>query len=135
MAPNSNLAPLVRRATVLLVCLALLCGCGRFGPPLSTASLSAKAVKSLSATGETGGVRFTWESSDEDLRGKEVKTMDGYEILRKVFEDDKDLIAKRREFATVGRVEDTHIAKLKEAREDNRKRGIPSHRAKLPADS
>lgn len=116
---------------ILPALLLFVCGCGKYGQPLPPEVFSPRAVKSLQASGETEGVRFQWVAPDLDVRGKELESMDGYEITRKVFEGEEDFIAKKRDFELVGSVPDTHVEELRTMREEYRARGIPSHRASV----
>lgn len=116
---------------IALIAIVLSSACGKYGPPLPPESLSPRPVQELTARAETDGVRFEWKAPSEDIRGKELKTMTGYKILRKDFTGEKDLIASKYEYELVGEVEDTHVIERDRIREELRSKNIPSHRAKV----
>lgn len=115
------------RCSALLL-FALLAACGKYGPPLPPESFSPRAVKQLQVTADTGGVRFKWESPDADLRGAELRNMDGYYVMRKALEHSEDATDADVPFEEIGRVSDTHVLEREKKRDGARAAGRPARR-------
>lgn len=113
----------------------LLCfwGCGKQAPPLAPELLSPKSVQKLEVVGETGGIRFKWEAPENDLRSKELTSLNGYKIYRKTLTSPADVTNDDVPFELVASVEDTHIAIRDKLREEARSKGLPASRIKSDA--
>lgn len=98
-------------------------GCGRYKPPLPPEMFAPKAVEALTVTAAEGGVFFAWSASDEDRRGKELKTMDGYAIQRKVIARKGDETNPNVRFQTIGFVRDQHVIVRENLRKEARAEG------------
>lgn len=57
-------------------------GCGRFGPPLAPEQFAAKQLSSVEVRADAQAINFNWRSPEQDNRGKELKSLDGYKIYR-----------------------------------------------------
>ncbi|MCB0338193.1 MAG: hypothetical protein KDD53_01250 [Bdellovibrionales bacterium] len=105
------------RTICFLFVIVLMSACGRYDVPLYPESLAPEAVKKLQVVGELQGVRFSWEASDVDRRGKPLKTLSGYKVMRKEVNKESDIADKEIEYELVELVEDGHIEELKKAQE------------------
>lgn len=98
-------------------------GCGRYKAPLPPEMFAPKAVDSLTVTASESGVVLAWAAPDEDRRGKELKTMDGYAIQRKVIAQKGDETNPRVRFETIGFVRDQHVIVRENLRKEARAEG------------
>lgn len=115
-----------------LVCIAALAACGRYGPPHPPEDLAPKAVTDVQVTPSAASVVISWKSPDKDVRGKELKSLEGYTLFR-VSERDRDTEAPfEQSLKEAGSVEDANLEALKEARKEARERGEISRRVKTP---
>ncbi|MCB0317655.1 MAG: hypothetical protein KDD56_02780 [Bdellovibrionales bacterium] len=117
-----------------LLCLLLIfsfVSCGKFAPPLPPESFAPKSVRDMQVIASIEGVKFEWEAPDLDRQGKELTSMNGYEIQRKVVlskEELKDANEEDLEFDVVGFIEDIHILNRDEKRKLALAEGRPSKR-------
>ena len=98
-------------------------GCGRFKPPLPPEMFAPKPVDALTVTASESGVLFAWTAPDEDRRGKELKSMDGYAIQRKVIAQKGDETNPHLHFETIGFVRDEHVTVRENLRKEARAEG------------
>lgn len=111
-----------------LVILSILVGCGRYAPPLAPEALAPQAVEDLQTTAANDGIRFAWTSSRHDVRGKDLKSIDGYRIYRKEIVNKSDVVDPDVEYQLLTTVEDKHVEDLKVKREQAKKEGKISRR-------
>jgi len=109
---------------ILIVFLLMFAGCGKYGKPLPPEAYSPVAVRNLTASPLADGVQISWLAPQSDLRGKELKSMDGYRIYRQEVIANTAATASAPSMADVGRqftlittIEDQHISKLLQLRE------------------
>lgn len=100
-----------------------LVGCGRYRAPLPPEMFAPKAVEALSVTATEEGVVLAWSAPDEDRRGKELGSIDGYAIQRKIIVERGDETNAKVHFEIVGFVDDRHVAIREELRAAARKEG------------
>lgn len=117
------------KLSYVLLPLLVLVGCGKFGPPLPPEVFSPKAVDGLSVSADDAGVKLSWNSPDRDVRGDELRSLDGYLVQRREISAEEDT-----DFETLETLPDVHLAALKEAREELRAKGLPTRRAKVSSD-
>ncbi len=67
----------------LIVAVAML-GCGRKAPPIPKDATVPRAVKNLKLEKRAGVIRLTWEEPKKDLKGRKLKNLTGYKVLKKV---------------------------------------------------
>jgi hypothetical protein len=82
-----------------------------------------RPVEALTVTASEGGVFFAWTAPDEDRRGKELKSIDGYAIQRKVIAQKGDETNPRVRFETIGFVKDQHVIVRENLRREARAEG------------
>jgi hypothetical protein len=98
-------------------------GCGRYKVPLPPEMFAPKSVDALTVTASESGVFLAWTAPDEDRRGKELKTMDGYAIQRKTIAQKGDETNPRVRFETIGFVKDQHVSVRENLRKEARAQG------------
>lgn len=98
-------------------------GCGRYKPPLPPEMFAPKPVEALTVTASESGVFFAWTAPDEDRRGRELKSIDGYAIQRKVIAQKGDETNPRVQFETIGFVRDQHVIEREKLRTEARAEG------------
>ena len=113
----------------------LITGCGKYGPPLPPEAFSPQPVKYLQAVSTLQGIQFSWLAPDDDLRGKELKSINGYRVYRKELKQDSDILDKEIEFEEIASVADDHINIRDQLREAAKQAGKPARRIKAPAES
>lgn len=121
------------RYTLAALVLFAATGCGRFGPPKPPELFGAKKVSDLEAKAAPDRLTLSWRSPDRDIRDKELKSLEGYRILRA---NEKDF-RKREKLADyleeIGYIEDSAVEEREEAREIARETpGTISRRIKIP---
>jgi hypothetical protein len=82
-----------------------------------------KPVEALTVSASESGVFFAWTASDEDRRGKELKSIDGYAIQRKVIAQKGDETNPRIHFETIGFIKDQHVIVRENLRKEARAEG------------
>jgi hypothetical protein len=119
----------MRRVPVVLWLVAVVCGssvlmgCGRYKAALPPEMFAPKPVDALTVTTSEGGVFFAWNAPDEDRRGKELSSIDGYSIQRKVLARKGDETNLDARFETIGFVRDQHVAVREDLRKEARAEG------------
>jgi hypothetical protein len=114
--------------------LALLTGCGRYMPPIPPESLAPKAVQGLVVTPSAQGVQFAWTAADQDRRGKELKSADGFSIERKEIARRGDETDPAVKFEELAFLKDTHVEKRDDLRKEARTQGKIGRTVKAPAE-
>ena len=94
----------VRIAAVTALGLALV-GCGKYGPPIPPEALSPAAVSELKASAAADSITLVWEAPERDRRKKELRSIEGYRVVRTVVSAD----GTGKPPVEVAFVEDTHI--------------------------
>lgn len=124
-----------RRTLVVLLTLllsislsGLLVGCGKYAPPLPPESFAPARVQQLQVVGAVDGVSFAWSAPSSDSRGKDLKSIEGYELQRKPLTREADLLDSTIEFEVVSSVKDTHLEELNTRRDEARAKGLPTRR-------
>lgn len=84
-------------------------GCGRYKVPVPPEMVAPKPVDALTVTATEAGVVFAWKAPDEDQRGKELKSIEGYSIQRKTIAEKGDETNPKVRFETIGFVKDSHV--------------------------
>ena len=107
-------------------------GCGRYGPPLAPELLAPKPVVPVKITADATGVFFSWQASSHDTRGKELKTMDGYRIYRKIIKAQKDIVDNEILFDLISTVPDEHVRIREQLRAEARAQGKPGRPIEAP---
>lgn len=118
-------------AFVFLLAVSYLSGCGKYLRPLPPEVVSPAGVEELAASASLEGVKLTWRSPTSDLRGKDLKSLTGYSVQRRVLTDKQSEDVSETVFEQISFIEDHSVEKLLEAREAARIAGTPQHRAKV----
>ena len=114
----------VTRVIVALAIFAAL-GCGKYGRPVPPEALSPAEVRDLAVAAQLGGVALSWRAPNQDLRSKELTSIEGYKIRRASTGGDEPATV-----IDVGFVEDTHLAVQAELRAAAEAEGRASRRIK-----
>lgn len=113
---------------VSIALLTLLSGCGKYLPPLAPEDLAPARAGAVAVSTSTDGVKFSWSAPSLDSRGKELRSIDGYKIVRKVIVKDSDLVNDDIQFESIGTVADQHLIELDTRRAEAREAGKPTRR-------
>jgi len=120
---------MVLRRFCLLGLVALnLGGCGKYGPPVPPEALSPAAVSELAASADATSVSLSWKAPKSDLRSKELRSLDGYSVVRATIEGNEPP-----RFAPLEFIEDKHILERDRLREEARASGKTARRVDVPA--
>lgn len=122
------------RVSTFLSALLVLAGCGRYMSPIPPESLAPKAVQGLVVTPSEQGVKFAWTAADQDRRGKELKSADGFSIERKEIVRRGDETDPAVQFKELAFLKDTHVEKREELRKSARAQGKIGRTVKAPPD-
>jgi hypothetical protein len=82
-----------------------------------------KPVDALTVTALERGVSFAWTAPDEDRRGKELTSIDGYAIQRKIIAEKGDETNPKVRFETIGFLKDQHVIVRENLRKEARAEG------------
>ena len=115
-------------ASIILIGIPFLSGCGRYGPPLPPEGLAPRTVESIQITPIEKSLKFEWDSPASNIKGTELKSIEEYRIYRKVIEKQSDITDPDVRFDLVGTVEDLHIQHREKLREAARAIGKPGRR-------
>lgn len=124
----------MRTGITLFLSIALtlcLTGCGKYGRPEPPEAFAPAAVQSLEVSADTSGVNFKWKSPERDVKGRELRTMDGYRIYRKELQEKGDLLNEDVEYEILSTTPDIHVAELKRLREEAREAGQITRKVKV----
>lgn len=113
----------LKRGALVLVLVAAVVGCGRYKAPVPPEMVAPKPVEALTVTATESGVVFAWTAPDEDQRGKELKSMEGYSIERKLIAEKGDETNPKVRFEPIGFVKDSHVEIRESLRAAARKEG------------
>jgi hypothetical protein len=120
---NSKMMLHLKRGAMALVVVSVAMGCGRYKVPVPPEMVAPKPVDALTATATESGVVFAWTAPDEDQRGKELKSIEGYSIERKVIAEKGDETNPKVRFEPIGFVKDSHVEIRESLRTAARKEG------------
>ncbi len=109
-------------------------GCGRYAPPLTPELLAPRPVGDLLIKPLSDGINFSWSSPRSDARGKELKTMSGYRVYRKLIKEQSDIVNTKKQFEILAEVPDTHVAERERLRKEARASGKPGRRIEAPSE-
>lgn len=113
----------------------LIVGCGRYLPPIPPEDLAPSAVLELVVTPKDSAVEFAWIASDTDVRGKELKSSEGFSVERKELVNRGDETDPTIEFERIGYLEDGHVALREQLRTEARAAGKVGRSVKAPKES
>lgn len=119
------------RVLLMLLLAGFTLSCGLYKPPLAPELLAPRAVLDLTFDIEGEGVRFHWLAPDRDVQGEDLKTIEGYDLLRKGPADDYDGLSKK-EFRTLKFIKDRHLVLQKKLRNEAIEKGVLTRNAKVP---
>jgi hypothetical protein len=112
------------QALLTAILLIALAACGKFAPVYPPESFAPASVRELGVRADQAGVHFNWEAPDQSQRGKDLKSIEGYYVLRKQLLGDADLLDTEVEFEVIATIDDRHLlerdALRKTAREEGR---------------
>lgn len=117
-------------AAVCLLAL-LTAACGRYGEPRPPEYFSPRGVQDLKARADLEGVHFEWRAPDQDRRGRELESMNGYYVYRKSITKPSDIVDPSIEYDELAEIPDTHVAARDELRKQARAEGKISRRVKV----
>ncbi len=118
------------RFVSILSALFLLTSCGKYGPPKPPEFYSADVVRELELRPMVQGLEFRWKAPENDRRGEELRSMDGYRVFRKELKRPSDLL-KDDGYEEIGFVEDLHIRVRDERREAAEEQGLPTRKVQV----
>lgn len=116
---------------VILLC--VLAGCGRMLPPFAPEDLAPKPVQNLEVSALADGVQFAWLAPERDIRGEELRSLDFYEIERKLIEDPSDVVDETVPYEEVGLVQDRYFTELRRQQDQQVAQGLPKRKASVDA--
>ena len=66
-------------------------GCGKKARPIPMDAFVPRAVKNLKIQMADNGIQLSWDEPDKDLRGRKLKDLVGYKVLKKFIGPGSDL--------------------------------------------
>ncbi len=119
------------KAALVTLALGFVLSCGRMDRPFTPEQLSATQVGNLQVTGEVDGLKFVWLAPEVDRLGKPLKSLEGYQIMRKELNNKSDFINEKIGFEEIATIRDSSMAQLKVLKDEARAKGLPTRRVKL----
>lgn len=125
-----------------LLFLIVFSSCGKYGAPIPPERLAPKAVYDVEALGYQRGVVFKWTGSTDDVRSKDLKTMDGY-YIEKACAEDKDELGfeigedkiKELDFEQIAIVNDRQVQIKEELKKEALAKGLSARRVSVPKEN
>jgi len=124
---------MVRVGIVLVLCVSI-ASCGRYGPPRPPEAFAPKAVNELLVTPTSDKLTFQWKSPDKDLRDKELKSLDGYYVMKANEKDVKESFELDKSLVKIGEIEDRNIEERDKLRKEAREKGEISRRVNIASE-
>lgn len=119
----------------LFVVLSLwLAACGRYGPPRPPEFFAAKKVSDISVTPAVNSITLNWRSPGQDVRGKELKSLDGYTIYRTKQSDIQEGKPLKEYMTKIGTVDDPNIKERERLRKEAKEKNQISHRIQISSE-
>lgn len=100
--------------------------CGKFGRPVPPEALSPAAVEALSISADATSVALSWKAPRKDIRSRELRSIEGYEVLRATLGGSTPTRFDRLAF-----VEDIHLRERDRLQAEARAAGTPVRRVKV----
>ena len=113
----------------LLILTTIASGCGRILPPFAPEDLAPRPVQSIEVVALADGIQFSWVAPEEDIRGEELRSLDYYQIERKVIAEPSDVIDETISYEEVGLVPDRYFAQLQAKQEELVEKRLPKRKA------
>lgn len=121
------------RFTILSV-LFLLTACGKYLPPIEPEEAAPEPLTFATQRLENGVLYLTWNAPTKQLRGKELKDLDGYLVYRKEILNDPRLPYDDISYELLATIPDASIAEREQARKAAREEGKIGRRIMVPND-
>ncbi|NMC63002.1 MAG: hypothetical protein GYA55_07520 [SAR324 cluster bacterium] len=122
------------RVSIVLILSSLILSCGRYGPPRPPEVFAPKAVSELLVTPASDKLTFQWKSPEKDLRDKELKSLDGYYVMRASEKDVKNSSELEKSLVKIGEVDDPNVKERDKLRKEAREKGEISRRVHIPSE-
>lgn len=116
----------ISRLAVCFISGLCLSACGKFGRPVPPEALSPAAVEELNISADAASVALSWKAPRKDIRSKELRSIEGYEVLRATVGGPAPAQFDRRAF-----VEDIHLRERDRLQAEARAAGMPVRRVKV----
>ena len=123
---------IIRRA--LLLSVILITACGKYLPPIEPEETAPAPLTFATQRLENGTLYLTWNAPTKQLRGKELKLLDGYLVYRKEILNDPRLPYDDIAYELLATIPDSSIAAREEARKAAREEGKIGRRIMVPDD-
>ncbi len=120
------------KSKLVLIALLALTGCGRYVKAVAPEMMAPAPVKNFTVAPMTDGLLFAFESSDEDVRGKALKSLEGYNLYRKELVTAETSIFKRDGYVLLTTIQDKHLLALDQLREQARVQGRNPSKVVVP---
>jgi hypothetical protein len=123
----------IAKSQIVLLALLSLTGCGRYVKAVAPEMMAPGAVKNFTVAPMPNGLLFAFESSDADVRGKALKSLEGYNLYRKELLNEETSIFKRDGYVLLTTIQDKHLLALTQLREQARAQGKNPSKVAAPA--
>jgi len=122
-------------ALLVLTITSFTVGCGRFAPPIAPELIAPGAIRLFVVKTDDTGVLLSWKSSLKDGRGKELQSIDGYRIYRKLINKQSDITDQKVKFDLLATLRDLHVEEREKRRAEARALGKPGRRIQASAET
>ena len=123
---------IIKRALVLT--LLTISACGKYLPPIEPEESAPEPLTFATQRLEKGTLYLAWNAPTKQLRGKELKDLNGYLVYRKEIENDPRLPFEDISYDLLATIPDTSILEREEARKVAREEGKIGRRITVPDD-
>lgn len=105
--------------------------CGKYAAPRPPEDFSPREVDALQAAADLQGVQLSWRAPERDMRGRPLKSIEGYWIYRKEIAQLSDIMDVSKPDVLLAVIPDTHLLELDKMRAEAEKAGRLTRRVKV----
>lgn len=118
----------------IAICLTLFStGCGHYVAPVPPEMLAPAPVNNFTVAPMADGVLFAFTSSKKDARGKQLKSIEGYNLYRREFIEGETDVTKTIGYSKIATIKDQHLVEVAKLQEQALAEGKNPNRVKAPA--
>jgi hypothetical protein len=122
------------RFALLAVFLPFVSFCGRYADPYNPEQLEPRAVEASLIIAQEAGVELKWRAPEKDRRGKDLKSLAGFRVLKKEVLEKGDLYDQDKPFNEIAYVKDRSVAEREKLRREARAERKPGRLIKAPSE-
>jgi len=107
-------------------------GCGRYVPAVAPEKMAPAPAQNFTVAPMNDGVLFAFQSSSDDVRGRPLKSLEGYRLYKKNLTQDDSGIFRKEGYNLVTAILDNHLAALTELQDRAKASGKNPNNVSVP---